>query len=104
MAVKTLHKALAPSYRQRRVFEQEESICRTLRHPNIIITYGFIQQCDAEASVSLVMELLQASLADVTEAARMNDKYLTMRELTDVSRDCLRGLSYIHGLVGVIHR
>ena len=46
------------------------------------------------------MELLQASLADVIEAAHVSGTYLTLREQTDISHDCISGLAYLHNLVG----
>ena len=100
MAVKTLHESLAKEHYQRRVFEQEVSVISRLHHPNIAAICGVIQQPDAP--FSLIMELLQASLADVIEAAHVSGKYLTLREQTDVSRDCLSGLTYLHDLVSLI--
>ena len=99
VAVKTLHEELAKEHYQRRLFEQEVSVCSRLHHPNIAAICGVIQQRDAP--FSLIMELLQASLADVIEAAHVSGKYLTLREQTDVSHDCLSGLTYLHDLVGV---
>ena len=99
VAVKTLHEELAKEHYQRRLFEQEVSVCSRLHHPNIAAICGVIQQRDAP--FSLIMELLQASLADVIEAAHVSGKYLTLREQTDMSHDCLSGLTYLHDLVGV---
>ena len=99
VAVKTLHQELAKEHYQRRLFEQEVAVCSRLHHPNIAAICGVIQQRDAP--FSLIMELLQASLADVIEAAHVSGRYLTLREQTDVSHDCLSGLTYLHDLVGV---
>ena len=99
VAVKLLHEELAREHYQRRLFEQEVSVCIRLHHPNIASICGIISQRDAP--LSLVMELLQASLADVIEAAHVSDTYLTLKEQTDMSRDCLMGLTYLHDLVGI---
>ena len=99
VAVKTLHKELAKEHYQRRLFEQEVSVCSRLHHPNITAICGVIQQGDSP--ISLIMELLQASLADVIEATHVSGKYLSLREQVDVSHDCLSGLSYLHDLVGI---
>ena len=99
VAVKSLHEELAKEHHQRRLFEQEVSVCSRLHHPNIASICGVIQQRDAP--FSLIMELLQASLSDVIEAALLSDRYLTLREQTDLSHDCLNGLTYLHDLVGV---
>ena len=99
VAVKTLHQELAKEHHQRRLFEQEVAVCSRLHHPNIAAICGVIQQRDAP--FSLIMELLQASLSDVIEAALLSGRYLTLREQTDLSHDCLSGLTYLHDLVGV---
>ena len=99
VAVKSLYEELAKEHHLRRLFEQEVSVCSRLHHPNIAAICGVIQQRDAP--FSLIMELLQASLSDVIEAALLSGRYLTLREQTDVSHDCLSGLTYLHDLVGV---
>jgi predicted Ser/Thr protein kinase len=96
VAVKILHEDLAKEQYQRRLFEQEAAIYSRLHHPNITAICGVIQERDAP--FSLVMELLQASMAEVIEAALFSGRYLTLREKTDVSHDCLSGLMYIHEL------
>ena len=99
VAVKSLHEELAKEHHKRCLFEQEVSVCSRLHHPNIASICGVIQQRDAP--FSLIMELLQASLSDVIEAALLSDRYLTLREQTDLSHDCLSGFTYLHDLVGV---
>jgi serine/threonine protein kinase len=99
VAVKTLHEELSKEHYQRRLFEKEVAVCSRLHHPNIAAICGVIQE--EGAPFSLIIELLQASLADVIEAAHVSGKYLTLREQTDVSHDCLSGLTYLHELVGV---
>ena len=97
MAVKSLHEELAKEHHQRRLFEQEVAVCSRLHHPNIAAICGVIQR---DAPLSLIMELLQASLSDVIEEALLSGRYLTLREQTDLSHDCLSGLTYLHDLVG----
>jgi serine/threonine protein kinase len=102
VAVKTLHEELSKEHYQRRLFEKEVAVCSRLHHPNIAAICGVIQE--EGAPFSLIIELLQASLADVIEAAHVSGKYLTLREQTDVSHDCLSGLTYLHELpLPVLH-
>jgi serine/threonine protein kinase len=97
VAVKTLHEELAKELYQRSLFEQEVEVISRLHHPNIAAICGVVNEEDAP--FSLIMELLQASLAGVIVAARVSGKYLTIREQTDVSHDCLSGLTYLHNLL-----
>jgi hypothetical protein len=93
VAVKSLHKELAKEQYQRRLFEQEVVIYSRLHHPNIVAICGVIRD-----PFSLIMELLQASLADVISTAHKSGRYLTLREQIDVSHNCLSGLTYLHNL------
>ena len=101
VAVKLLHKELAKEHYQRRLFEQEVCVSSRLHHPNIAAMCGVTRQLDAP--FCLIMELLQASLSDVIEAAHVSGIYLTLREQTDLAHDCLSGLTYLHNLVSRLY-
>lgn len=94
MAVKLFYEVLVADRYNRRILEQEIAICSRLRHPCIAGICGVTRKDGAP--VSLVMELLQGSLADVIQAAERSKRYLTLREQIDMSRDCLSGLMYLH--------
>jgi hypothetical protein len=97
VAVKSLHEVLATADYHTQRFEQEVLVSSRLHHPNITTIFGVTQ--DGDGPVSMIMELLQATLAEVIQAAKDSGSYLTLREQTDVSHDCLSGLAYLHELV-----
>jgi serine/threonine protein kinase len=97
VAVKSLHEELATVDYHIQRFEQEVLLWSKLHHPNITTIFGVTQ--DEDGRVFMIMELLQATLAEVIQAAKDSGSYLTLREQTDVSHDCLSGLAYLHELV-----
>ena len=94
VAVKVFYEALVTDRYNRNILEEETAICSRLRHPCIAAVCGVTRKNGS--SVSLVMELLQGSLADVIQAAEYLKQHLTLREQVDMSRDCLCGLMYLH--------
>ena len=94
MAVKVFRELLVADQYNRRILEQEIAICSRLRHPCIAGICGVTRKDGAP--ISLVMELLQGSLADIIKAAERSRQCLTLREQLDMSRDCLCGLIYLH--------
>lgn len=94
MAVKVFYELLVADQYNRQILEQEIAICSRLCHPCITSICGVTRRDGAP--VSLVMELLQGSLADIIKAAERSRQLLTLREQLDMSRDCLCGLMYLH--------
>jgi serine/threonine protein kinase len=67
-----------------------------VHHPNIIPLCGVILKNNCP--VSLVLEMQEASLKEVMNAAHISGYYLTMREQIDLAVGLLAGLTYLHEL------
>ncbi|XP_062513044.1 uncharacterized protein LOC134188856 isoform X2 [Corticium candelabrum] len=93
IAVKTLHANIDSSY-NRSLFLQEILMCSRVRHPHVVAIFGITRPQDATPSI--ILELLEGSLADVLSSAHSSNQYLTFREQVDISVDCLSGLSHLH--------
>jgi serine/threonine protein kinase len=81
-------------------FQSELVLCSKLLHSNVTTVYGFSRV--KYGSCMATMELLQGSLDDVLEVSQLSRQYLTLREQLDVTRDCLKGLYYLHTLVSLV--
>ena len=92
VAVKTFFDFLRVDLYLRRL-EQEISICRHVHHPNVVSLLGVITQDGIP--LSIVSELLEASLYDVIVAAGGR---LFLREQIDIAVGCSSGIYYLHGL------
>ncbi|XP_065836960.1 uncharacterized protein [Oscarella lobularis] len=92
VAVKTFYDFLRVDVYLRRL-EQEISICRHVHHPNVVSLLGVITQDGIP--LSILSELLEASLSDVIVAA---DGRLFLREQVDIAVGCSSGIFYLHGL------
>lgn len=68
-----------------------------VHHPNIAPICGVTME--DERPLSLVLELQEASLAEVMDAAHKSGYYLTLREQVDLTVGCLAALTYLHGLM-----
>ncbi len=88
---------------QRRHFIQELSTLYETRNSNCPNLLTFIEafSFSNEFSVGLVFEYMDCSLMDLTKACNgINDEF----SLAYISRECLRGLKYLHEERRVIHR
>eukprot|EP00118_Oscarella_pearsei_P027145 m.1030 g.1030 ORF g.1030 m.1030 type:complete len:846 (+) comp5531_c0_seq1:55-2592(+) len=98
VAVKIIHDILISEH-NKPLIQQEIRMCSRARHPNIVSICGVVTINGKHPYI--ILELLEASLTDVMQAARLaksSQPYLTLREMTDIAMGCLAGVSYLHKL------
>ena len=79
------------------LFQQEIAICSRVRHPNIVSFYGATTMDGTP--MRIVTRLLEGSLSDVIQAARLSGQLLSLREKIDLAADCTSGISYLHQVI-----
>ena len=94
VAVKIIYEILVSEHNMP-LFEQEIRMCSRARHPHIVSICGVVTV--NRKHPCLILELLEGSLTDVMQAAHLTS-YLTTREMVDIARACLSGISYLHQL------
>ena len=95
VAVKIFHEVLV-SKRNAFLLHQEMTVCSLVHHPNIVPMCGVTLENDCP--VSLVLEMQEASLGEVMNAAHRSGNYLNLREQVDLVVGCLAALTYLHEL------
>ena len=101
-AIKKLHKKDERSDALAKALMAEFHVMNALRHPNVLLTLG-VAEDSIEGSRGIVMELMEASLADVLQLAAF-EQYATWKgSLYSIASDVSNGMAYIH-FNNMLHR
>jgi serine/threonine protein kinase len=94
-AIKKLHAKDESSEALAKSLMDEFHVMSQLRHPNVLLTLGIAVDA-VEGTKGIVMELMEASLADVLSSASF-EQYATWEgSLFSIASDVANGLAYIH--------
>jgi serine/threonine protein kinase len=101
-AIKKLHKKDERSDALATALMAEFHVMNALRHPNVLLTLGIAEDA-VEGCRGIVMELMEASLADVLQLAAF-EQYATWKgSLYSIASDVSNGMAYIH-FNNMLHR
>ncbi|TPV92821.1 MAG: serine/threonine protein kinase [Myxococcales bacterium FL481] len=98
VALKVLKRPLAESRDTVRRFLREVALAHSVTHPNVVRIYD---TGEAQGMPFFSMEYLQGQPLD--QLCAQTESPMTVREIREVGRDILRGLSAAHA-AGIIHR
>ena len=101
-AIKKLHTNDAKSNLLAKALMDEFHVMSTLRHPNVLLTLG-IAEDSIEGTKGIVMELMEASLADVINLAAFQLYSSWEGSFFSIARDAANGMAYIH-FNNMLHR
>ena len=97
VAVKTFYdEPMRTSRRNIDIIRREMRVCSRVRHPNVMSICGAI--VTDGIPLRLVMEMQEASLSGVIDAANKSGAYLSLREQVDLAEGCACGVMYLHHL------
>ena len=97
-----LHTNDAKSNLLAKALMDEFHVMSTLRHPNVLLTLG-IAEDSIEGTKGIVMELMEASLADVINLAAFQLYSSWEGSFFSIARDAANGMAYIH-FNNMLHR
>jgi serine/threonine protein kinase len=101
-AIKKLHAKDAKSEFLAKALMDEFHVMATLRHPNVLLTLGIAEDA-AEGTKGIVMELMEASLADVLQLEVFQQYASWDGSLLSIASDVANGMAYIH-FNNMLHR
>jgi len=101
-AIKKLHAKDAKSEFLAKALMDEFHVMTTLRHPNVLLTLGIAEDA-AEGTKGIVMELMEASLADVLQLEVFQQYASWDGSLLSIASDVANGMAYIH-FNNMLHR
>ena len=101
-AIKKLHTNDAKSNLLAKALMDEFHVMSTLRHPNVLLTLG-IAEDSIEGTKGIVMELMEASLADVLTLASFEHYATWDGSFFSIAGDVANGMAYIH-FNSMLHR
>ena len=94
-AIKKLHAKDAKSEFLAKALMDEFHVMSQLRHPNVLLTLGIAEDA-VEGTKGIVMELMEASLADVLSSAAFEQYATWAGSLLSIASDVANGMAYIH--------
>ena len=101
-AIKKLHAKDASSEALAKALMDEFHVMSTLRHPNVLLTFGIAEDA-VEGAKGIVMELMEASLADVLTLASFEHYATWDGSFFSIAGDVANGMAYIH-FNSMLHR
>jgi serine/threonine protein kinase len=101
-AIKKLHAKDASSEALAKALMDEFHVMSTLRHPNVLLTFGIAEDA-VEGTKGIVMELMEASLADVLTLASFEHYATWDGSFFSIAGDVANGMAYIH-FNSMLHR
>ena len=101
-AIKKLHAKDAKSEFLAKALMDEFHVMSQLRHPNVLLTLGIAEDA-AEGTKGIVMELMEASLADVLQLEVFQQYASWDGSLLSIASDVANGMAYIH-FNNMLHR
>ena len=101
-AIKKLHAKDASSEALAKALMDEFHVMSTLRHPNVLLTFGIAEDA-VEGTKGIVMELMEASLADVLTLASFEHYATWEGSFFSIAGDVANGMAYIH-FNSMLHR
>jgi serine/threonine protein kinase len=101
-AIKKLHAKDASSEALAKSLMDEFHVMSTLRHPNVLLTFGIAEDA-VEGTKGIVMELMEASLADVLSLASFEHYATWDGSFFSIAGDVANGMAYIH-FNSMLHR
>ena len=101
-AIKKLHAKDAKSEFLAKALMDEFHVMTTLRHPNVLLTLGIAEDA-AEGTKGIVMELMEASLADVLQLEVFQQYASWDGSLLSIASDVANGMAYLH-FNNMLHR
>ena len=94
-AIKKLHAKDESSEALAKALMDEFHVMSQLRHPNVLLTLGIAEDA-VEGTKGIVMELMEASLADVLSSASFEQYATWAGSLLSIASDVANGMAYIH--------
>ena len=94
-AIKKLHAKDESSEALAKALMDEFHVMSQLRHPNVLLTLGIAEDA-VEGTKGIVMELMEASLADVLSSAAFEQYATWAGSLLSIASDVANGMAYIH--------
>jgi len=101
-AIKKLHSKEEKSERLIKELVTEFDVMSALRHPNVLLTLGIAEDA-ATGSKGIVMELMEASLADVLNLKSFEQFSSWEGAFYSIASDVSNGMAYIH-FNNMLHR
>jgi serine/threonine protein kinase len=101
-AIKKLHQKEEKSEAFAKALMDEFDVMSSLHHPNVLLTLG-IAEDTVEGTKGIVMELMEASLADVLTSASFEHYSTWDGSLFSITSDVANGMAYIH-YSNMLHR
>ena len=101
-AIKKLHAKDESSEALAKALMDEFHVMSQLRHPNVLLTLGIAEDA-AEGTKGIVMELMEASLADVLSLASFQQYASWEGSFLSIAGDVANGMAYIH-FNNMLHR
>ena len=101
-AIKKLHAKDASSEALAKALMDEFHVMSTLRHPNVLLTFGIAEDA-VKGAKGIVMELMEASLADVLTLASFEHYATWDGSFLSIAGDVANGMAYIH-FNSMLHR
>eukprot|EP00900_Chrysochromulina_parva_P012931 jgi/Chrpa1/21639/Chrysochromulina_OHIO_Genome00027755-RA len=94
-AIKKLHAKDENSEALAKALMDEFHVMSQLRHPNVLLVLGIAEDA-FEGTKGIVMELMEASLADVLSSASFEQYATWAGSLFSIASDVANGMAYIH--------
>jgi serine/threonine protein kinase len=94
-AIKKLHAKDESSEALAKALMDEFHVMSQLRHPNVLLVLGIAEDA-VEGTKGIVMELMEASLADVLSSASFEQYATWAGSLLSIASDVANGMAYIH--------
>ena len=101
-AIKKLHAKDESSEALAKALMDEFHVMSQLRHPNVLLTLGIAEDA-VEGTKGIVMELMEASLADVLSSASFEQYATWAGSFFSIASDVANGMAYIH-FNNMLHR
>jgi len=101
-AIKKLHAKDESSKALAKALMDEFHVMSQLRHPNVLLTLGIAEDA-VEGTKGIVMELMEASLADVLSSASFEQYATWAGSFFSIASDVANGMAYIH-FNNMLHR
>ena len=101
-AIKKLHAKDESSKVLAKALMDEFHVMSQLRHPNVLLTLGIAEDA-VEGTKGIVMELMEASLADVLSSASFEQYATWQGSLFSIASDVAKGMANLH-YKNILHR